>query len=82
MIVLLKIAAILFVLLFLIKIKWDLGLVLFLDSILTAVLFGLAIKTFLANILGALVAGETLSLIGIVVLVLYLGNFLQAGGHF
>jgi len=82
MIVLLKIAAILFVLLFLIKIKWDLGLVLFLDSILTALLFGLSIKTFLANILGALVAGETLSLIGIVVLVLYLGNFLQAGGHF
>jgi len=82
MIVLLKIAAIVFVLLFLIKIKWDLGLVLFLDSVLTAVLFGLAPKTFLTNVLGALVAGETLSLIGIVMLVLYLGNLLQAGGHF
>jgi integral membrane protein (TIGR00529 family) len=82
MIVLLKIAAIVFVLLFLIKLKWDLGLVLVLDSVLTAVLFGLAAKTFLTNVLGALVAGETLSLIGIVALVLYLGYFLQAGGHF
>jgi len=82
MIVLLKIAAIVFILLFLIKLKWDLGLVLFLDSVLTAVLFGLAPKTFLTNVLRALVAGETLSLIGIVMLVLYLGNFLQAGGHF
>jgi integral membrane protein (TIGR00529 family) len=82
MIILLKIAVVVFVLLFLIKLKWDLGLVLFLDSILTAILFGLTVKTFVTNVLGALVAGETLSLVGIVALVLYLGNFLQVGGHF
>jgi len=82
MIVLLKIAAIIFVLLFLIKIKWDLGLALFLDSVLTAVLFGLNLKIFVKNVMGALVAGETLSLVGILVLVLYLGDVLQAGGHF
>ncbi len=82
MIILLKIAAIVFLLLFLIKLKWDLGLVLFLDSVLTAVLFGLPLKAFLENGLGALVAGETLNLVGILVLVLYLGHFLQTGGHF
>jgi len=82
MIVLLKIGAIIFFLLFLIKIKWDLGLVLFLDSFLTAVLFGLNIQSFAVHVLGALTAGETLRLVGIVVLVLYLGQFLQAGGNF
>ena len=82
MIVLLKIAAVILVLLFLIRKKWDLGLVLFLDSALTAVLFGLPVKAFFQNVGSALIAGETLSLIGIIVLVLYLGNVLQSGGHF
>lgn len=82
MAILLKIAAIILVLLFLIRKKWDLGLVLFLDSVLTAVLFKLNIRDFARNVGGALISGETLSLIGIVVLVLYLGHFLQAGGNF
>lgn len=82
MVILLKIAAILFLLLFLIKKKWDLGAVLFLDSVLTAVLFKLNIKDFGKNVLSALVAPETLSLIGIIVLVLYLGQFLQVRGNF
>lgn len=82
MIVLLKVAAVILVLLFLIRKKWDLGLVLFLDSALTAVLFALPFKAFFQNVGSALVAGETLSLIGIIVLVLYLGNVLQSGGHF
>ncbi len=82
MAILLKIAAIILVLLFLIRKRWDLGLVLFLDSVLTAVLFKLSIRDFARNVGSALIAGETLSLIGIVVLVLYLGHFLQAGGNF
>jgi len=82
MAILLKIAAIILVLLFLIRKKWDLGLVLFLDSVLTAVLFKLNIRDFARNVGVALISGETLSLIGIVVLVLYLGHFLQAGGNF
>jgi len=82
MIVLLKIAAIILVLLFLIRKKWDLGLVLFLDSALTAVLFRLNIKDFARNVGSALIAGETLNLVGILILVLYLGHFLQAGGNF
>jgi hypothetical protein len=82
MIILIKVAAIVLALLYLIKKKWDLGLVLFLDSVLTGLLFNLDIKIFAKNVLSALVDGETLSLIGIVVLVLYLGHFLQAGGNF
>jgi integral membrane protein (TIGR00529 family) len=82
MVVLLKIAAIILVLLFFIRKKWDLGIILFLDAVLTAVLFGLDARSFFQNMGEALIAGETLSLIGVVLLVLYLGHFLQAGGHF
>jgi len=82
MIILLKIAAIIFILLFLIKLKTDLGLVLLLDSALTAILFGMPAAELLRQTGSALVARETLELIGILVLVLYLGHFLQAGGHF
>jgi integral membrane protein (TIGR00529 family) len=82
MIVILKIAAVILALLFLIRKKWDLGLVLFLDSVLIALLFGLDARTFAASAGEALVSKETLGLIGVVVLVLYLGNFLQAGGNF
>jgi integral membrane protein (TIGR00529 family) len=82
MVILLKIAAIILVLLFLIRMKWDLGLSLFIDSALTAILFKMNIADFAKNVGSALISGETLSLIAIVVLVLYLGNFLQAGGHF
>jgi hypothetical protein len=82
MIVLAKIALIVFALLFLIRLKWDLGLVLFLDTLLAAALFRLGPGALSRNVFQALVAGETLELIGIVILVLYLGNFLQHGGHF
>jgi len=82
MIVILKITAVILALLFLIRKKWDLGLVLLLDSVLIAVLFGLDVRTFAASAGEALVSGETLNLIGVVVLVLYLGHFLQDGGNF
>ncbi len=82
MIVLLKIGLVVALLLFLLRKKADLGLVLVLDSALTAVLFGMPIGLFLANAGKAAVALETLDLIGIVILVLYIGNFLQRGGHF
>ncbi len=82
MIVLLKISAVILLLLFLIRKKWDLGLVLILDSALTAVLFGLPAKEFALDVGRALIDRETLNLIGIILLVLYLGNVLQAEGHF
>jgi len=82
MIILLKILAVIFVLLFLVRLKVDLGIVLVLDTVLTAVLFGMPVSDFLRQAGSALVAPETLNLVGILVLVLYLGHFLHAGGHF
>ena len=78
----LKIAVIIFVLLLLVRKKWDLGLILVLDAVLAAALYRMPPGTFLREAGGALIAGETLSLLGIVILVLYLGQFLQVGGHF
>jgi hypothetical protein len=79
---LLKIILIVLVLIFLIKKKWELSLVLLVGSLLAAVAFRLSFKTFIQNLLGALVSGETLSLVGIILLVLYLGTLLQVKGNF
>jgi hypothetical protein len=80
--VLLKIAAIIVFLLVLIKKKWDLGLILVLDTVLTGLLFRMPPVEFASQAGQAVIDRETLNLLGILVLVLYLGNFLQAGGHF
>jgi hypothetical protein len=80
--VLLQIAVVIGLMLFLIRLKWDLGLVLFIDAALAAVLFGMKPAEFGKNVLGAVTSSETLELIGIIVLVLYLGQFLQVRGHF
>ena len=82
MVVLLKVGLVVALLLVLIRKKVDLGLVLVLDSALTAVLFGMPPLAFLREAGKATVAPETLNLVAIVVLVLYIGNFLQSGGHF
>jgi integral membrane protein (TIGR00529 family) len=78
----LKIVLILLVLLLLIKKKLDLGLVLFSGALLTALLFNLGWSAFILTVGQALVASDTLRLIGIVLLVLYIGNLLQMRGHF
>jgi uncharacterized protein len=82
MIVLAKIGLIIGGMLLLIRKKADLGLALFLSSVLTALLFGMPAKAYVLNVGKALIAKETLELIGVVLLVLYIGNFLQRGGHF
>jgi integral membrane protein (TIGR00529 family) len=82
MVALVKIAVVIFVLLFLVRRKWDLGLILVLDAALVAVLFRMPARDLLAQAGGALIAWETVSLLLIIFLVLYLGHFLQAGGHF
>jgi hypothetical protein len=78
----LRIILIVLVLIFLIKKKWELSLVLLVGSLLAAVAFRLSFKAFIQNLLGALVSGETLSLVGIILLVLYLGTLLQVKGNF
>jgi len=82
MLVLGKVALIVALLLVLIRLKWDLGLVLFLDTCLAAVLFGMTPVAFGRAVLAGATSGETLKLAGIVILVLYLGEFLQASGAF
>lgn len=78
----LKIILILLVLLLLIKKKIDLGLVLFSGAFLTALLFNLGWGSFILIVGQVLIASDTLRLIGIILLVLYIGNLLQVRGHF
>ena len=82
MLVLLKIALVVTLLLVLIRLKWDLGLALVLDSLLVALLFGLSLPRLGRAAFEGATAGETLELVGIVLLVLYLGQFLQRSGAF
>jgi integral membrane protein (TIGR00529 family) len=79
---LLKIILILLVLLLQIKKKIDLGLVLFSGALLTALLFNLGWGSFILTVGQVLIASDTLRLIGIILLVLYIGNLLQVRGHF
>ena len=81
MITLLKIALIVTLLLVLIRRKVDLGLALALDSLLVAALFGLRPQRLGQAVLEGLTAPTTLELVGIVLLVLYLGQYLQASNH-
>lgn len=82
MLVLAKIGLVVALLLVLIRLKWDLGIVLFLNTCLTAVLFGMRPAAFGRAVLSGATAWETLELAGIIVLVLYLGEFLQSTGAF
>jgi integral membrane protein (TIGR00529 family) len=82
MIVLAKIGLIVVLLLVLIRLKWDLGLVLFLNTCLTALLFGMKPAAFGRALLSGATAWETVELAGIIILVLYLGEFLQTSGGF
>ena len=82
MVVLAKIGLVVALLLVLIRLKWDLGLVLFLNTCLTAVLFAMKPAAFGRAVLTGAAAWETLELAGIIVLVLYLGEFLQTSGAF
>lgn len=78
----LKIVLVLLILLLLIKRKVDLGIVLFAGAVFIALLFGLGFVSFFLTAGQVLIASETLRLIGIVLLVLYIGNFLEVKGHF
>jgi uncharacterized protein len=81
MITLLKIVLVIALLLVLIRKKVDLGLALALDSLLVAVLFGLRPRRFGQAVAEGLTARTTLELVGIVLLVLYLGEYMQAANH-
>jgi uncharacterized protein len=81
MIILLKVVLVIVLLLLLIRKKVDLGLALALDSLFVALLFGLRPGRFGQAVLEGLTARSTLELVGIVLLVLYLGQYMQAANH-
>jgi integral membrane protein (TIGR00529 family) len=66
----------------LVKVGLVLGLLLVLNACLAAVLFGMRPLAFGRAVFHGTVSGETLKLAAIVVLVLYLGEFLQSSGAF
>jgi integral membrane protein (TIGR00529 family) len=82
MMILVKVGLVVALLLVLIRLKWDLGLVLFLNTCLAAVLFGMKPAGFGRAVLSGAASWETLELVGVIILVLYLGEFLQSSGAF
>ncbi len=82
MIVLLKIVLLIALLLVLLRLKIDLGLALFATTSLTAVLFGMNWRSFGTSVLDGAISAETLELAGIIVLVLFIAEFLQKTGSF
>ncbi|MFQ6083550.1 MAG: DUF401 family protein [Candidatus Aminicenantia bacterium] len=82
MIILLKLGLVVLFILILIRLKIDLGLVLFSGAVLGGFLLGMNFRQIVKNIYSTLIDLNTLNLIGIILLVLYLGNFLQHTGNF
>jgi hypothetical protein len=75
---LLKLAAILALIILLLRLKWNLGLVLVIASVVTGLLFGLAPSDLLLDALGATVDQLTLRLVAIVLLITFLGEILRS----
>ncbi|KPK77262.1 MAG: hypothetical protein AMJ89_02750 [candidate division Zixibacteria bacterium SM23_73] len=77
MIELLKLGLVLFLLIFLIKKKVPVGISLFSGGILVGILFAMPISLILKETLFAAVAGETLRLLLLVILIVFFGNLLR-----
>ncbi|MFC2023398.1 DUF401 family protein [Chloroflexota bacterium] len=75
---LLRLAGILALIILLLRLRLDLGLVLLIASIVTAVLYGLSLGDFALTSIGATVEALTLRLIAIVLLITLLGEMLGA----
>jgi len=74
---LLKLLAVLGLTVFLLMRKWDLGIVLFLNSGLITLLFGYSLAGWAGSILRGLVARDTISLVGAVFSVLLLAELMR-----
>ncbi len=75
---LLKLAGILALIIILLRLRWNLGLVLLLASALTGLLFGRALGDLALDALGAAVEPLTLRLVAIVLLITFLGQMLRS----
>ena len=72
-----KLLAVIAVIIFLIRKKWNLGYIILLASLLLGLLFGLNPKEMGINFLQAIMDPVTIKLIGIIVLVLLLSSILK-----
>jgi integral membrane protein (TIGR00529 family) len=77
MIELLKLSLVLFLLIFLIKMKIPVGISLLSGGILVGLLFGMPVTMILKDTVSAAVAGETLRLLILVILIVFFGNLLK-----
>jgi integral membrane protein (TIGR00529 family) len=75
---LLKLAGILVLIVVLLRLRWNLGLVLLLASVLAGLLFGLPPLDLLLDVAGAAVDPLTLRLVAIVLLITFLGEILRS----
>ncbi len=78
MVDILKLVAILALIVGLLRVGWNLGLILILASVATALLFGLALQDLAVGALQATVDPLTLRLIAIVLLIAFLGTILRS----
>jgi hypothetical protein len=76
--VLLKLLGVFAFVILLLRLGWNVGLVLILASMVTALLFGLPLREYLPEALGAAVAPLTLRLMAIVLLITFLGVVLRS----
>lgn len=74
----LKLLGILALIILLIRIKWNLGLVLLLASGLTGLLFGMPLPDLARGVLAAAIDTTTLRLVSIVLLITYMGEILRS----
>ncbi len=77
MVDLLKLLLILGLMVFLLAKKWDLGLVLLLNTVVVALLFGYPAVDWVRSVAGGLVAADTVGLVGAVFLVLVLAELMR-----
>ncbi|RLE06625.1 MAG: hypothetical protein DRJ06_07420, partial [Candidatus Aminicenantes bacterium] len=82
MMLLMKLLILVLVLLVLIRLKIEISIVLLLGTGLLEILFPVPLGVFWRNIGESIFNSQSLSLVGIVVLVLFLGRFLQIQGNF
>lgn len=68
------------VIIILIKFRIDIGVVLFIGAILTAILFRTGIKSFFLTLINSIISPATLSLVGTVILIMYFGALLEKRG--
>ena len=73
-----KLAAVLAVIIFLLRLKWNLGLVLLLASALTGLFFGRAAVDLARDAVTAIIDPLTIQLIAIVLLITFMGEILRA----